>query len=158
MAGWAPQGKTVTVRVDPGRAHTAFYGTLDLKTGAVVVTESTQMNAAATVAHLEAVLARYPDVPILLLWDRAPWHQGAALRTFLADHPRLEIIRLPTAAPDLNPQEHVWRAARRKVCHNHTERRLPGLAERFMQYLTNATFPSSFLKRYGWYLVCPGFT
>ncbi|MCS6839300.1 MAG: hypothetical protein NZ701_00820 [Roseiflexus sp.] len=29
MAGWAPRGATVTVRVDPGRAPTAVYGTLD---------------------------------------------------------------------------------------------------------------------------------
>lgn len=54
------RGATVTVRVDPGRALTAVYGTLDRKTGAVMVTESVQMNA-ITVAHREAILARYPE-------------------------------------------------------------------------------------------------
>ncbi len=158
MAGWAPQSETVTVWGDLGRAHPACYGTLELKPGAVVVTESPQMHAAATVVPLDAVLARYPDVPIRRRWDRVPWHQGAALRACLAENPRLDSIRLPTAAPDRNPQEPVWRAARRKACHHHTEQRLPGVAERCTQYLTNATFPSAFLTRYGWYLVCPGVT
>jgi transposase len=158
MAVWAPRGQAFTVRADPGRAHTAFYGTLDLKTGHPIVTEATHMNAATTVTHLDAILARYPAAPILLLWDRAPWHQGAAIREFLAANPRLEIMRFPTAAPDLNPQEHVWRATRREVCHNHTERRLPNLVQRFTDYLAKTTFPSTFLEQHGWYLVCPRFT
>lgn len=111
------------------------------------------MNAAATTVHLQAILESHRDVPILLLWDRALWHRGPAIRSFVEAKPRLSLLELPTAA-----QEHVWRATRRSVSHNHTQRRLPELAERFEQHLTGATFPSSFLERYGWYLVCPGFT
>jgi transposase len=158
MAVWAPRGQAFTVRCDPGRAHASFYGTLNLKSEREIVTTVETMNAEATALHLQALLDAHPDVNILLLWDRAPWHQGEAIRTVREANPRLEIIEFPTAAPDLNPQEHVWRATRRKVCHNHTQRRLPGLAERFKQHLTTSTFHSSFLDRYGWTLVCPGFT
>ena len=30
----------------------------------------------------------------------------------LAANPRLEIVQFPVAAPELNPQEHVWKATR----------------------------------------------
>ncbi len=116
------------------------------------------MNAQATAAHLTTILAQYPEVPILLLWDRAPWHRGVGIRDVLAANPRLHLVVFPTASPDLNPQEHVWKAARRAISHNHTQSRLSGLAARFNAYVTNTTFRSSFLDQYGWNLVCPRFT
>ena len=67
----------------------------------------------------------------------------------------IRLLRLPPYASELNPQEHVWKATRRAVSHNHTQRRLPGLAKRFKDHLTASTFRSSFLDRYGWNLVCP---
>ena len=65
-------------------------------------------------------------------------------------HPRLEIIFFPTASPDLNPQEHVWKAVRKKVSHNHLEARLPELADRFLNKLNSGIFKDIFLARYGY--------
>jgi hypothetical protein len=48
----------------------------------------------------------------------------------------------------LNPQEHVWKAGRRAVSHNHVISRLSELADRFEQHLVSNTFESSFLERY----------
>lgn len=158
MAVWGPRGQPLVVRLDASRSKTNFYGTLDLKTGRVVVSEVETMNASATAAHLRTILAHYPDVPILLLWDRAPWHGGGEIRDVLKANPRLKLVVFPTASPDLNPQEQVWKATRRAVSHNHTQPRLPDLAARFKAHLTNTTFHSSFLDRYGWNLVCPRFT
>jgi transposase len=158
MTVWAPRGEEFVVRCDPSRAHANFYGTLDLKTGHEIVTRTERMNAQATALHLQAILEAHPEVDILLLWDRAPWHRGEAIRALRQANPRLTIMEFPTASPDLNPQEHVWRATRRNVCHNHTERALPDLAERFENHLNQTTFHSSFLDQYGWSLVCPGFT
>jgi transposase len=70
------------------------------------------MNGAATALHLRQVLAAIPERPILLLWDHAPWHQGPLVRALLAENPRLEILPLPVAAPEMNPQEQVWKATR----------------------------------------------
>ena len=59
------------------------------------------MNAGATVLSLLSLLVSFLTQPILMLWDRAPWHRGKPIKQLLAAHPRLEIIYLPTAAPDL---------------------------------------------------------
>jgi len=149
MTVWAPRGQTPVIRADPGRKKVNFYGTLNLHTGQVIAMRSEQMNAEATARHLEQILEAIPEVPIALLWDRAPWHSGQPIREVLDANPRLQLIQLPTAAPDLNPQEHVWKATRRAVSHNHTMRRLPDLADRFEEHLETHTFSSSFLHRYG---------
>ena len=157
MAVWAPKGQTPVVRADPGRAKVCFYGTLDLMTGRDIVTRTPMMNATTSANHLLQILETNPGRPILLFWDRAPWHSGQPIRDVLAANPRLEIVRLPVAAPELNPQEHVWKAVRRAVSHNHTYRRLPELAEQMEKHLTENTFECSFLDHYGLTAISPMF-
>lgn len=147
---WAPQGQTPTVRVDPGRRKTNFYGTLNLQTGEELVLQADTMNSAMTAFYLTCILETYPGVPILFFWDRAPWHHGPAIERVLQANPRLEIIWYPVASPELNPQEHVWKAARRQVSHNHAQAQLDPLADQFEKYLSNTSFASSFLDQYGY--------
>ena len=128
---WAARGLTPVVRADPSRRKTNFFGSLNLHTGDVITTREPVMDAEASARHLQAILDAFPNRRILLLWDRAPWHRGPALRALVAANPRLEFMLFPVAAPDLNPQEHVWKAVRRAVSHNHTLSRLDNLAERF---------------------------
>ncbi len=157
MPVWAPCGQTPVVLVDAQRDKVSFYGTLNLSTGRETVTEATKMNTHHTAEHLEQILAAYPQSPILLLWDRAPWHRGEAVRNVMDANPRLEVMYFPAAAPDLNPQEHVWKATRRAASHNHALRRLPELADRFRKHLAEHTFTISMLDRYGFNAICPMF-
>jgi putative transposase len=156
-AVWAPQGQTPVVRVDPSRTKTNFYGSVNLRTGAELVMRAEKMNAQATAIYLEQILQAIPNQPILLLWDRAPWHRGAPIRKVLEANPRLEIMSFPVAAPELNPQEHVWKATRRATGHNHLQPHLPELADRFEQHLVSTTFESTFLDRYGYTAILPMF-
>ena len=73
-AVWAPRGQTPVIRVHPGREKVNFYGTLNLHTGQEIAMQSHVMNGQATATHLQQILEALPGVPILLLWDRAPWH------------------------------------------------------------------------------------
>ena len=154
---WSPIGQTAIVRADPGRAKPNFYGALNLQTGQEIAMRSDLMNAEVSAQYLELCLEANPDVPILLLWDRAPWHRGKSIDKVLEENPRLEIIFFPPASPDLNPQEHVWKAVRKVVSHNHLEVRLPKLAERFLSKLNSSTFKSSFLDKYAYSAICPMF-
>src|SRR5579872_1444100 len=70
-------------------------------------------------------------------------------------HPRLEIVEYPVAAPELYPQEQVWKQSRRAISHNHVYPKLLRLADAFERPLTNHYFHSSFLHDYGFDLVCP---
>ena len=157
MRVWALKGQTPIVRSDPSREKVCFYGTLNLLTGKVIVTRTETMNSSVTAKHLEAVLAAYPEDPLLLLWDRAKWHGGEAVRQVLAANPRLEVIKLPVAAPELNPQERVWKATRRAISHNHQIVKLPSLADDFETHLKENTFPTSTLTFHGYHSLCPMF-
>ena len=110
-----------------------------------------------SLTYLEMILEKNPEVPIILFWDRAPWHRGKPIKKVLEEHPRLEIIFFPTASPDLHPQEHVWKAVRKQVSHNHLETRLPELADRFLNTLNSGIFKDTFLDLYGYTVVCPLF-
>jgi len=154
---WSPTGQTPIIRTDPGRAKTNFYGSLNLQTGQEIAMRSDLMNAEVSAQYLEMILEANPDLPIILFWDRAPWHRGQAIDQVLERNPRLEILFFPTASPDLNPQEQVWKAVRKVVSHNHLEVRLPQLAHRFLNKLNTSTFKSASLEKYGYLAICPIF-
>ena len=154
---WFPRGQTPIVRVDAGRTNTHFYGTLNLKTGEEIAMYSDVMNSEVSARHLEMILEANPDVPILLFWDRAPWHRGKAINKVLKRNTRLKIIFFPPACPELNPQEHVWKAVRKAVSHNHIEEKLPELAKKFLDKLNSSSFKSSFLRKYGYTELCMNF-
>ena len=103
MATWAPRGQTPVIRAHPGREKANFYGTLNPRTGDEIAMRAEVMNAEVTAQHLNQVLATVPDVPILYLWDRAPWHRGEAIREVVEANPRLEIMFFPVAAPRKRP-------------------------------------------------------
>ena len=153
MRVFAPVGQTPVIRTDTQRHSTHFYGALNLVTGQETVLRSDLMTADASAVFLQQVLTQYPGVPIVLWWDRAPWHQGPSIRSVLAANPRLELLQFPPGCPELNPQEHVWKAARVGVSHNHAYAKLPKLAEEFEGYLAKTCFPCSLLEWHGYDLI-----
>ena len=111
------------------------------------------MNAEVSAQYLQMILDAVPVLPILLLWDRAPWHRGKPIEKLKAENPRLQLIYFPAASPDLNPQEHVWKATRKVVSHNHIEPCFAELARRFEKHLSSTAFNSTFLDRYGYTVI-----
>ena len=151
MRVWAPVGQTPVIPVCANRDNTHFYGALNLVTGQELVLRTDLMNASATALFLSMLLLAYPQVPILLLWDRATWHRGPEITQLLEANPRLEILWFPAGSPELNPQEHVWKAAREAVSHNHNRAKLAELAEAFETHLTKTKFPCSLLDTHGYH-------
>jgi serine/threonine protein kinase/transposase len=59
---------------------------------------------------------KHPRVVALI--DNAPGHAGEPIRQALADHPQLELKRLPSYSPQLNVIERFWKLLRRRATHN----------------------------------------
>lgn len=75
----------------------------------------------AFAAHLRHVARMYPadrHPRVVLLIDNAPWHAGEPVRAALAENPHLELKRLPSYSPQLNPIERFWKILRRRATHN----------------------------------------
>lgn len=157
MRVWAPVGQTPVVKACANRDNTHFYGALNLATGQQVTLRSDLMNAEVSALFLNRVLLAYPDRPLLLLWDRATWHKGEAIRSVLSANPRLEVLWFPPGCPELNPQEHVWKAVREAVCHNHRFAKLPTLAAAFETHLEQTRFACSLLDKHGYRGLCERF-
>lgn len=72
-------------------------------------------------AHLHDIARAYPAAlgkAVILTIDNAPWHQTPGLAQVLADHPHLQLYRLPSYSPQLNLIERFWRVLRRRATHN----------------------------------------
>lgn len=127
MAVWAAEGQIPEVLLNPRKAAACFHGTCDLGTGQETVTRSTVMNAEATIAHLEDILAAYPDRLFLLFWDRAPGigrtscsssssgHHGGKWSCSAWDH--LTAIRRNTSGNGSSPVRSWTRTAVRSFVH-----------------------------------------
>lgn len=68
---------------------------------------------------------------------------------------RIEVVPFPLGAPDLDPQEHVWKLVRRAREHNHTYNHIDALADAFEVEFRAHPFASSFFVKYGGDVVCP---
>ena len=72
-------------------------------------------------AHLRHVARVYPATAnrrVVLVIDNAPWHRGKPIDGAMQDNPHLELKRLPSYSPQLNPVERFWKKLRRRATHN----------------------------------------
>lgn len=145
---WFPVGRRPVIRVSPQRDCQHWYGALCLDSGQQVALSVPKLDGQMTVHFLTHLLTVFPTQPILLFLDRAPWHRGPAVRDFLADHPRLQLLYFPPACPQLNPQEHVWKAARHAVSHNHSFLTLAELRHAFAAFLDATLFHFHWVERF----------
>ena len=151
---WYPKGQRPLVRVSPQRNCQHWYGALALHSGQEVALSVPGLDSQTTLHFLDHLLTVFPVQPILLFLDRATWHRGAAIRAFLTEHPRLQLLYFPPACPQLNPQEHVWKQARQAVSHNHSFLTLAALRNAFARFLDTTLFHFHWLEKFAPVILC----
>ena len=146
---WYPRGKYPTVKQDSVREALSFYGALDLATGECTVLDTPWQNSKYTVRFLRKLEGGYKGKKVLLIWDGASHHRGE-VKNYLARKDKdwkLELMYFPAYSPDLNPQEHVWKEARRHITHN-SEDEFEEKTLKFYKFLVKTKFKSNFLEKY----------
>ena len=82
---------------------------------------------------------------LLLIWDKAPWHQGSQAQKCIKEDGNIQTISFPSAAPEQNPQEHVWKSGRSHVTHNNFIKDIDSATDEFVNYLNATKFNYSLL-------------
>ncbi len=107
---YAPRGRTPTLRVPLTRDHLSAISTLTPDGRLFLHVQEDTIRSDAVVQFLRQLL-RQVSGKLLVIWDGAPIHRSATVKTFLAADAarRLHLARLPAYAPELNPDEGIWR-------------------------------------------------
>ncbi|MFC2000108.1 IS630 family transposase [Chloroflexota bacterium] len=116
---WAPQGQTPLLRhryrhdrvsvisgvsVSPRRHRFSLYFQWHHK-------NIRQTEVCDFLRHILSHLRRQ----VIVIWDNATIHKGQHVRQMCHRYPRLHLEALPPYAPELNPDEGVWRHAKHNL-------------------------------------------
>lgn len=142
---WLLKGEYPKIEVSNKKKNRSIYGFLNIRDGKEHAFKTEWQNMYITYNVLEKLRKIYPNQKILLIWDKAPWHKGFKAQEFINKDNNIKIIEFPRAAPELNPQEHVWKNGRNKITHNKFIMDIDYTTDKFVDYLNNTKFLYSFL-------------
>lgn len=142
---WLPQGEYPKIEVATKRSSKSIYGFLNIKNGKEHAFKTDWQNMYITYEVLGKLRKVYPREKLFIVWDKAPWHKGSKAQQFIKEDGNIETFDFPRAAPDENPQEHVWKNGRSKITHNRFIDDIDKATDEFVDYLNKTTFNYSFL-------------
>jgi transposase len=146
-AGWSKRGRQAEVVISGRNARRVVCGALNAATGELVRVVRERSRADDVLAAVEALGARRPEVPKLLIWDNAPPHQPTRVKT-AAHAGGIEVAFLPFRSPELMPLEDLWRGAKAVVAANRCYPTIDEAAARALAWLDDQT-PEERLRRCG---------
>jgi hypothetical protein len=110
-AGWAKVGVQAEVPITGTHERLVIHGALNIRSGHVEFLMTEHWMAATSQAFLRQVRQAWRGWHIVLLVDRGLPHTAKASRTLVAAL-GVEVRWLPTATPELNACEGLWRGAK----------------------------------------------
>lgn len=153
---WAKKGSKTQVASAPNRKSVGVSGYVFPQTGALIVNKSTWFNYESVIQSFRELIDKVDipeDVKIALVIDNAPWHKKAyrlivdeCLPEYADIRNKLDLIKMPTYSPDLNPIEQCWRITRREVTHNRYFESLASLENKLFGYFDKYKAPNDKFK------------
>lgn len=127
-AMWQRVGQQRRIPTPGKNRKRGVFGALNLRTGEWLYELTDRKRGVEFIAFLSSLLTTYPVGPIYLIVDNASIHTSKAVRKWLAAHPRLELVYLPTySGHQLNPTEKVWWALKDYISANRSFKSLAEL-------------------------------
>ncbi len=107
---YAPIGQTPILQEQLSRDHLSVISGISLEGKLLMMEQERAFKGEDVVRFLRHALREIPG-KLLVIWDGSPIHRGQAVKDFLASGAasRLKLEQLPGYAPDLNPDEGIWK-------------------------------------------------
>lgn len=136
---WMERGKQAHI-VTPGTNVKRYLaGSMNWRTGELVVTQGDKRNAELFVRHLDQLRHHFHQRRIHVICDNARFHTikgSKVVQAYLAEHgERIVLHYLPAYAPQTNPIERVWWHLREQITRNHRCESIEELVKLTMSWL-----------------------
>jgi transposase len=107
---YAPVGQRPILKEHLSRDHLSAMSAITLEGKLYMLEQERAFKGEDAVRFLKHLM-RQIEGKLLLIWDGSPIHRGGAVKDFLASGAslRLKLEQLPGYAPDLNPDEGLWK-------------------------------------------------
>lgn len=117
---WAPRGQTPIVKTTGKKGGLCVTSAISPAGRMLFRIENERVNAEMHIEFLIQLMAQHPNRKIIVIEDNAPSHTSGAVKSFVASNPnKIAIYNLPSYAPELNPDEHVWAYLKAHQLKNH---------------------------------------
>ncbi|MCA1605187.1 MAG: transposase [Acidobacteria bacterium] len=100
------------LREELSRDHLSAMSGITLEGRLLMVEQDRAFKGPDVVRFLKSMLsASDPSGKLLIIWDGSPIHRARVVKGFLADGAaaRVQLEQLPGYAPELNPDEGIWK-------------------------------------------------
>ena len=144
---WNHRGQTPVLKVDRKKDDSvSFYAGLSWKTKQEIAYLTTKHQTGhETCFFLDEIKRTYTGKgKILLVWDGARHHLGEVKEWLKRNPDVVELFTFPPYCPDLNPQEHVWKALRAELATIVHRVTFSQLLDRACRFLNTQTFDYDF--------------
>ena len=107
---YAPRGQTPILHFPLSWDHLSAISAITPDGKLYSMLQEVAFDSAAIVCFLRHLLRHIPG-KLLIIWDGLPAHRSQAIKDFLRQGAtrRIHLGQLPAYAPDLNPDEGIWR-------------------------------------------------
>jgi len=107
---YAPIGQTPVLHEELSRDHLSAMSGITLEGKLLMMEQERAFKGPDVVRFLRHALRRISG-KLLVIWDGSPIHRSRTVKNFLSDGAaaRLQLEQLPGYAPELNPDEGVWK-------------------------------------------------
>jgi hypothetical protein len=131
-------GEQADVPITGNRSKRVVFGAMNVGTGTVCLDEAAGWNQASFQDHLRHLRSVWRGWNLVLFLDRGSPHTAKASRA-LARELGIEVRLLPTACPELNPLEGLWREVKGRVLSNEPTPDLDASLRRALDHLEGMT-------------------
>lgn len=116
---YAPKGETPLLRHTLSHDHLSVIGAVGLSAKLYFQVHEQAITSNEVIGFLTHLLRHIPG-KLLIVWDGAPIHRSKAIRAFLSEGAaaRIHLERFPGYAPELDPEEGIWRHLKRVEMRN----------------------------------------
>jgi transposase len=137
VRSYAPKGQTPLLRVKLTRDHLSATSAITPQGRLFYQVQRRSFNGTDVVRFLRTLLSHIPG-KLTVIWDGSPIHKNKVVKAFLAEGAarRIHLEALPAYAPDLNPDEGIWRYLKRVELRNLCCRDLDHLEDAFRRAMT----------------------
>jgi hypothetical protein len=129
------------------RAKRVMYAVINIKTGHVLLHDSPTWSQIDFQHVLREIRRTWRGWHIVLFLDRGSPHTARNSK-HLARKLRIELRWLPTACPELNAVDHLWRHTKADVCANEPTPNVVKTVARIREYITSLP-PEELLRKAG---------